>query len=116
MPNTLPDLRNTRVTQHTGKLDANAVAPMDQLLLILPRRMPAALWKRIPQGTRLQALMRKHPAGHFPVLEARLTNKRQTRVVAGKIAPGADAFERLVVERRSEERLPPLYSSQDLHR
>lgn len=100
MPNTLPDSRNIRCTQHPGKLDSKALEPVDQLLLILPQRVPAALWRRIPQGAKLQALLRKRPAGDLPVLETRLANARQTRVVAGKIAPGSDAFERLTFARK----------------
>jgi leucyl aminopeptidase len=73
---------------------------VDQLLLILPERVPAALWRQIPQGKRLQALVRKRGAGEMPSLQARLNNKRQTLVVAGRIKPGADAFARLTFARR----------------
>jgi leucyl aminopeptidase len=73
---------------------------VDQLLLILPERVPAALWKRIPQGSRLQALAKKRGKGELPALQTRLTNKRQTLVVAGRIKPGADAFARLTFARR----------------
>ena len=100
MPSTLPDSRDIRCTQHPGKIDSKAVAPVDQLLLILPKRVPAALWKQVPQGSQLKALLRKRPADSLPILESRLNNKRQTRVVAGKIAPGAETFERLTFARR----------------
>ena len=100
MPNTLPDYSNIRCTQHPGKLDSKAVEPVDQLLLILPERIPATLWKQLPQGARLKALTRKRPAGDLPILETRLANKRQTRVVAGKIGAGSDVFGRLTFARR----------------
>ena len=45
-------------------------------------------------------MLRKRPAGDLPVLETRLTNKRQTRVVAGKIAPGGTPFDQLTFARR----------------
>jgi leucyl aminopeptidase len=73
---------------------------VDQLLLILPERIPAALWKRIPQGSRLQALLKKRAKGELPALQTRLSNKRQTLVVAGRIKPGADAFARLSFARQ----------------
>ncbi len=100
MPDTLPDSSIIRCTQHPGKTDSKALEPIDQLLLILPKRVPAALWRKIPQGSKLQALLKKRPAGDLPALETRLTNKRQTKVVAGKIDPDAQTFEQLTFARR----------------
>ena len=100
MPDTMPPSRVIRCTQHSGKLDSKALEPVDQLLLILPERIPAALWKRIPQGSRLQALLKKRAKGELPALQTRLSNKRQTLVVAGRIKPGEDAFARLSFARR----------------
>jgi leucyl aminopeptidase len=100
MPDILPPSSVIRCTQQLGKLNSKALEPVDQLLLILPERVPAALWKRIPQGSRLQALARKRGTGEVPALQTRLTNKRQTLVVAGRIKPGADAFARLTFARR----------------
>ena len=100
MPNTLPDSSVIRCTQHPGKTDSKTLEPIDQFLLILPKRVPTALWRRIPQGSKLQALLKKRPAGDLPALETRLANKRQTRVVAGKIEPGAAAFAKLTFARK----------------
>lgn len=100
MDNSFPDLRPVRCTQVVGKLDSKGIEPVDQLLLILPARVPRALWRRIPQGTKLEALIRKRPPGDLPALETRLANKRQTRVVAAKIASDADAFEQLTIARK----------------
>jgi leucyl aminopeptidase len=100
MPNTLPDSSVIRCTQHPGKTNSKTLEPIDQLLLILPKRVPTALWRRIPQGSKLQALLKKRPAGDLPALETRLANKRQTLVVAGKIEPGATAFAKLTFARK----------------
>ncbi len=100
MQNTLPDYRGLRCTQRPGRVDSKGLATVDQLLLILPTRTPAALWRRIPQGSRLQALLRKRPGGDVPALMTRLTNKRQTLVVAAKTAAGTDAFDRLTLGRK----------------
>ncbi len=100
MPDTLPPSSVVRCTQHLGKLDSKALEPVDQLLLILPERIPTALWKRIPQGARMQALMRKRTKGDLPALQTRLANKRQTLVVAGRVKAGGDAFARLTFARR----------------
>ncbi len=100
MPDTLPDSSIIRCTQHPGKTDSKTLARIDQLLLILPKRVPKALWRKIPQGARLQALLRKRAPGALPALRTRLGNKRQTLVVAGKIDPAAGTFEQLTFARK----------------
>ena len=92
--------REIGVTQQLGRADSKAFEPIDQLLLILPERPPAALWRSIPQGSKLQALLKKRAAGEVPALQTRLANKRQTLVVAGKIAGDAEAFEQLTFARK----------------
>ena len=96
----MPESREIRITQKPGRVTADAISAVDQLLLILPKRPSAAVWRRIPQGNKLQALMRKKPAGDVPALESRLSNKRQTWVVAGNIATDADTFEQLTLARK----------------
>ncbi|NIA28242.1 MAG: leucyl aminopeptidase family protein [Desulfobulbaceae bacterium] len=92
--------RQIRVTQQLGRSNSKAFEPIDQLLLILPKRPPAALWRSIPQGSKLQALLKKRAAGETPALQTRLANKRQTLVVAGMIAGEAEAFEQLTFARK----------------
>ena len=92
--------REIRVSQSLGQVDSKAFEPIDQLLLILPKRPPAALWRSIPQGSKLQALLKKRAADEIPALQSRLANKRQTLVVAGKIDGEAEAFEQLTFARK----------------
>jgi len=92
--------RQIRVTQQLGRVNSKAFEPIDQLLLILPKRPSAAIWRSIPQGSKLQALLKKHPAGETPALQTRLANKRQTLVVAGMIAGDAEVFEQLTFARK----------------
>ena len=96
----LPESREIRVTQKLGRVTAEGLSAVDQLLLILPKRPSAAVWRRIPQGKKLQALMKKKPAGDVPALESRLANKRQTLVVAGSLKADASAFEQLTLGRK----------------
>jgi leucyl aminopeptidase len=100
MTDLLPDLHNIRIFQKTGRLDNKSLETVDQLLLILPSRPTAADFRRIPQGNKLQAVMRKHPADATPAFTARLTNGKQTLVVAGKIAASASTFEQLTLGRK----------------
>ena len=100
MPNTLPGSNAVRCSQHLGKLDSKALEAIDQLLLILPAKIPASLWRQIPQGNKLQALLRKRTSGDVPALQTRLGNKRQTLVVAGKVGSDDDTFARLTLARK----------------
>jgi leucyl aminopeptidase len=100
MQNILPVSREIRCTQHVGKVDSKGLEVVDQLLLILPTRAPASIWQQIPQGGKLKALLKKRPEDDVPAIETRLSNKRQTLLVAGNIAPGAEVFDQLTLARR----------------
>jgi leucyl aminopeptidase len=100
MHSTLPDSREIRCTQRPGRVDSKGLETIDQLLLILPKRTPVALWRKLPQGNKLQALLKKRPSGDVPALQTRLANKRQTLVVAAKIDAGSDEFDRLTLARK----------------
>ena len=100
MHSLMPDSREIRVTQKLGRVTSDAVSAVDQLLLILPKRPKAAVWRSIPQGNKLRSLLRKRSAGEVPAFESRLSNKRQTLVVGGHIAADADTFEQLTFARR----------------
>lgn len=96
----LPESREIRTIQHEGRVDSKGLASLDQLLLILPPRTPATVWRKIPQGSRLQALLKKRAPDSVPALQTRLANERQTLVVAGTIARDADTFEQLTLGRK----------------
>jgi leucyl aminopeptidase len=96
----LPDPKEIRINQQLGRITARQLDAVDQLLLILPARVPAAVWKQLPQGTKLQAVMRRRASGSVPALQSRLNNKRQTLVVAGTLPGDADSFEQLTLARK----------------
>jgi leucyl aminopeptidase len=96
----LPQSPDLRITQKTGRVDAKTLEAIDQLVLILPKRPKPALWKAIPQGSKLKAAMGKRESGDIPALQTRLPNKRQTLVVAATVATDTSAFEQLTVSRK----------------
>jgi leucyl aminopeptidase len=100
MRHTIPGLAGIRCTQQNGPVSSRSIEAIDQLLLILPERVPAALWRKIPNGARLKALLGRRTPGEVPALQTRLANKRQTLVVAGMIGADAGAFEQLTLARR----------------
>ena len=96
----LPNAGEIRIVQHTGRIDSKTLEPVDQLLLLLPERVPAAVWKQLPQGAKLQALMRRKLPDSVPAFQTRLGNKRQTLVVAANAARDASRFEQLTLARK----------------
>ena len=89
-----------RVIQTTGAATAKALNQVDQLLLVLPRRVPAAVWRRLPQGKRIQSLLRRRVDKRVPAVSGRLNNDRQSAVHIGRIDPDTSSFERLTFARR----------------
>jgi leucyl aminopeptidase len=100
MHHLLPESQEIRVIQHVGQVDTKALAPVDQLLLLLPQHVPAGVWKSLPQGDRMQPLLRSSPEDSVPAFQTRLDNKRQTMVVAGTIKDDATTFEQLSLARQ----------------
>jgi len=89
-----------KVSQVTGATRAKTLAALDQLLLILPAKVPAALWRKVPQGSRVQALKKRAATGSVPVVASRLNNKKQTTLFVGTTNAKLDAFELLSFARK----------------
>ena len=97
------DVQKTRppkVSSVTGRVDSKALAGIDHLLVVLPAKVPAAAWNRVPQGRKVQALMRRKTPGNVPAVSTRLANKRQTAVHVGNVDAAGEAFETLTFARK----------------
>lgn len=91
---------NIRVTQTTGAPTARTLTGIDHLLLVLPDKPPASAWRSIPQGARLQSLMKRRSPGRVPAVTTHLNNRRQTSISVATVAADADAFEQLTFARK----------------
>jgi len=89
-----------KITQVTGSADDKAWASLDQLLLILPAKVPTRLWQKLPEGSSLKAVLRKRQPGNVPAATTRLSNKRHTAVRIGTIDASSNAFELLTFARK----------------
>ncbi len=89
-----------KVTQVTGSPSAKTLAAIDQLLIVLPDKPPASVWRRIPQGTRIQTLMRRRSPGSVPASLTRINNKRQTLLAIGTVPADSGAYEQLAFARK----------------
>ena len=96
----LPSAPEIRIAQKPGRLGAKAFDAVDQLILFLPKRLNAELWRGIPQGARLKAALAKRPGDDVPALQTRLANARQTQVVATTVATDTTTFELLTQSRK----------------
>jgi len=95
-----PDLKKIPVFQKVGRADAGSLEGCDQLLLILPPKPATDHFRKLPQGDKLQAVFRKSLSGSTPAFTSRMTNSRQTLVVAGTLSKNASAFEQLSLGRQ----------------
>ncbi len=100
MQNITPETNDVRIYQKPGRVGAKSLDAVDQLLLILPAKPTKAHFGMLPQGSKLQAVYRKHAPGSTPAFTSRLANKRQTLVVGGTIDAGAKTFEQLTLGRK----------------
>ncbi|MDX1405521.1 MAG: leucyl aminopeptidase family protein [Woeseiaceae bacterium] len=91
---------NIRVSQNTGVPGPKIIAGIDHLLLVLPEKIPAGLWRKVPQGIKVQALMRRKAPGKVPAIATRINNDRQTALHVGTLKPSADSFEMLTFGRK----------------
>lgn len=96
----LPDASDIRITQSTGRVDAKALDGIDQLVLILPQKPKAELWRGFPQGSRLKSALAKSHSDAIPALQTRLGNDRHTLVVAALVANDTSTFELLTISRK----------------
>ena len=98
-----PLLNNDReipVSQHSGRVTSKLLEPVDQLLLILPERVKAEVWRTLPHGAKLMQALKKRSAGDVPALAARLPNIRQSLILGGQISASASSFEQLTLGRK----------------
>lgn len=94
-----PDIKNLRIFQKLGRMDAKSVGNCDQLLLILPPKPADSHFRQFPEGLKLQQVWRKSIRGANPAFTSRLANKKQTLIIAGTLARDASAFEQLSLGR-----------------
>ena len=94
-----PENQNIRIFQKLGRVDAASLERCNQLLLILPAKPAARDFRQLPQGAKLQQVLRQSTPGATPAFLSRLANKKQTLVVAGLLKKDATAFEQLTLGR-----------------
>jgi len=103
MTTLVDDIESTeppKVSQVTGTPDSKTIAGIDQLLLVVPEKVPAAVWRKVPQGEKVQALLRRRLPNSIPAASTHLGNKRQTALVVGTTDADKDVFALLTFARK----------------
>ena len=96
----LPAQPDLSVSQLPGKLRADALKSTDHLLVVVPDKPAATVWKQIPDGERLRSLGQKRRLGDGK-LRGRLRNANSTGITvlalpgSGNGKKAAAAFELL---------------------
>jgi len=96
----LPELQNIRIFQKLGRVDAKSLASCDQLLLILPAKPATSHFNQLPEGRKMQQVLRRSAPDSTPTFTTRLANQRQTLVVAGTLDKDASAYDQLCLGRK----------------
>lgn len=89
-----------KIIQTTGRPDSRAINAIDQLLVVLPAKVPEKLWRKLPQGSKLQTLARRKARGKDAIISSHLNNKRQTSVHIAKMDSRLGEFESLTTARK----------------
>jgi len=95
----LPDFEPLRVSQTTSGAGRPVFESIDHVAVIVPKRPPAALFRRLPQGTQLRRLLARAHSHEEDRVSSRLSNTRATGVTLGALTPGS-AFEELTWARK----------------
>lgn len=89
-----------KVIQTPGTPTAKSIDGTDQLLLVIPVKATAAVWKKLPQGSKLRELNKRSKEDSVPAISSRLVNKRQSGIHVGMLASDASAFDSLCFARK----------------
>jgi leucyl aminopeptidase len=81
----LPSQADLRILQTPDAAPAKVLPTVEHLLILLPEKPPAALWKQIPDGARLRELDRKRHSGSN-IIRSRIANQASTGVSLGKLS------------------------------
>lgn len=88
------------ITQLTGTPTNRDIERLDQLLLIVPRRQNDKLWRKVPQGNKVKALLKRCATQSVPAVVSRVSNQKQTGLIVAALSKDDSTFGRLTFAAR----------------
>lgn len=89
-----------KLIQTTVAASKRTLDSVDQLMIVVPDKPPASVWKTLPNGDKLKSLLSRAKKKRVPAITSRLSNKRQTGIALGRIGKDTEAFQRLTFARK----------------
>lgn len=83
------------ITQLTGTPTNADFERLDQLLLIVPQHQNDKLWRKVPQGSKVKALMQRRAAQSVPAVLTRVSNQKQTNLLVSALGKDNSTFAQL---------------------
>lgn len=89
MTDLLPPLTSLKVTQTVGPASKAALEKLDQVIVVIPAKLAADGWRRIPDGARLSRLAKRLEKDNS--LTSRLPNQHATGIIVHRLPVAATA-------------------------
>ena len=96
----MPVLNSTKVTTSPNRPTRAALAGVDQLIIMIPKRCPASVWRQLPEGGRLKKLLSRRVTADRSPVATQLGNKRLTGIVLDRVDPDATTFDKSTAIRK----------------
>lgn len=88
------------ITQKTGKPVNRDIEQINQLIVVVPAQQDKVLWRKLPQGNKIKALMKRRPPRSVPTVVTRISNEQQTGLILGVLPNDESMFEQLTFARK----------------
>ena len=95
----LPNFQDLKVSQSSQAFSRQTMGSLDHLLIVLPEKPHARLFRKLPQGTQLERMFKRSKIVGSGVVTSRLNNQRDTGIVLSTYTEKS-TFQRLTWARK----------------
>ena len=95
----LPNFQDLKVSQSSQAFNRQTMGSLDHLLIVLPEKPHARLFRKLPQGTQLERMFKRSKIVGSGVVTSRLNNQRDTGIVLSTYTEKS-TFQRLTWARK----------------
>ncbi len=95
----LPNFQELKVSQSSQSFSRKTTESLDHLLIVLPEKPHAKLFRELPRGAQLERIFKRSKIAGSRVVTSRLNNQRDTGILLGTYTDKS-AFQRLTWARK----------------